>query len=340
MLVGDLIYMNKKICGLILLSSLFITGCTTTPSSEAISTSTDTSVAASVGDSTEISSEEASVVSSVVDSVSEVTSEVAYEERWTESDKAEMYKILGDGVTIPYMEISDYIIMNNYLDDDTPMTEFYSTTADIDDLKDYITVVETYYKDYTLVESDEDETDPYYVYEKDMGNGVVLSLNLGLYEFVKDELHFDVFAYLDSSSETVSEDIEITSADFNKSYSDEVMNISGLDLQVTNIMQNVQDNTIQFSSSKKREAGKMVTATKCSAIKTITIEQSLNGYDGELSVKTSTDGVTYTALEDQETETDNLFQFNLDGATYFEISNASATFAMDINSISIDLLNF
>jgi len=337
--MGDLTHMNKKICSLILFSSLFITGCTTTPSGEA--TSTDTSVAGSVEASTEISSEEASVVSSAVDSVSEATSEVAeYEEKWTDSDKAEMYKILGEGVTIPYMEISDYIIMNNFLDDDTPMTEFYSTTADIDDLNDYVTVVETYYKDYSLVESDEDETDPYYVYEKDMGNGVVLSLNIGLYEFVKDELHFDVFAYLDSSSETVSEDIEITSADFNKSYSDEVMNISGLDLHVTNIMQNVQDNTIQFSSSKKRDAGKIVTDTACSAISSITIEQSKDGFDGELSVKSSADGVTYTELVDQERETDNLFQFNLDGATYFEISNTSSAYALDLNSISIDLLNF
>jgi len=336
MFVGDLIYMNKKICGLILLSSLFITGCTTTPSSEVNSTSTE----ASVDNSTEISTENTSVVSSSVDSASEVTSEVAYEEKWTDSDKAEMYKILGDGVTIPYMEISDYIIMNNFLDDDTPMTEFYSTTADIEDLNSYIMVIETYYKDYTLVESDEDETDPYYVFEKDMGNGVVLSLNLELYEFVKDELHFDVYAYLDTASEVVSEDIQITYVDFNTGYSDEVVNISGLDLQVTNIMQNVSDSTIQFSSSAKRDAGKMVTATSCSAISTITIDQSVTGYDGTLSVKTSADGITYTALVDQETETDNIFEYNLDGATYFEISNASSTHALYLNSISIDLLDF
>ena len=141
----------------------------------------------------------------------------------------------------------------------------------------------------------------------------------------------------------ITESIEISPSTFSTSYGDENIDFSGVELHVLNILyinkkiNDISTPVAQFSSSKSRDAGCMTTTKPYTGINSIIISQAETGFDGYISVLTSTDGVTYTEVTDSETESTFEYSFDLDGATYFKITDGSSQYALYLTSITLSV---
>jgi len=141
----------------------------------------------------------------------------------------------------------------------------------------------------------------------------------------------------------ITESIEIIPINFTTSYVDDDDDFSGVELHVFNVLyknktiNDVATPVAQFKSNKTGDAGCLTTTKPYTGINSIIISQAETGYDGYISVLTSTDGVTYTEVTDSETESTFEYSFDLDGATYFKITNGSSTYALYLTSITLSV---
>jgi len=142
----------------------------------------------------------------------------------------------------------------------------------------------------------------------------------------------------------ITESVEILPSNFNTGYGDEAVDFSGVEMNVLNILydddkkiNDIPTPVAQFSSGKSRDAGCLTTTKPYSGINSINITQIETGYDGFISVFTSTDGATYTEVTDSETESAFEYSFDLGGATYFKIINGSSTYALYVISITLSV---
>ncbi|MDD4532793.1 MAG: hypothetical protein PHW22_05120 [Bacilli bacterium] len=137
----------------------------------------------------------------------------------------------------------------------------------------------------------------------------------------------------------ISQTINIVPTDFFTSYGDDLIDFSGVKMNVLDILKTTKnDNEVaQFSSSKRRDAGCMTTAQPYSGIKKIVISQLETGFDGFISVSVSDDGISYEAVSDDETASAFEYSFDITGAKYFKIANASADYALYLTSIALSV---
>lgn len=133
----------------------------------------------------------------------------------------------------------------------------------------------------------------------------------------------------------VENKVDIVPTDFFTSYGDDVIDFSGVEMNVLNVLKTTKSDTevAQFSSSKRRDAGCMTTTKLYSGITSVVISQLESGYDGFVTFSASKDGVNYTEVEDSETESDFEYTFNLEGSNFFKITDGSSDYALYLTSI-------
>lgn len=306
---------------LILLAVMVATSCSSTTTKLSHDTTTNKNTSETLNETSTETLEETST------ETSEETTTVIVQTVWTDSDIAFMENVLGKGNSLPFFYIEGYKFVTETVNEDT-YNSIVSETAGIDAIKNYSNFLENekgWIRDDNYNVTGDDAKDFYAFKNSEEEEHTLVQMYL-----FKNHFNLDMFKMNAKPADSIKSDITLTASDFPTGYPNSLttFTLQGMSVNIINIMSSKKG--IQFSSTSKREGGFFQNINSLPVLSSIKIVQNITGYDGTLSVKMSTDGISFAEVND------SYGVYILPNAKFFRIENTSSSNALYLTSILFD----